>query len=76
MVFYNTLPLYGVLMGAAFLDEPLTLAHFIFGGLILAGGFGLPFFAGANVFHITQLGCSLILLATVSLSQPSSSLAM
>jgi drug/metabolite transporter (DMT)-like permease len=25
-------------MGAAFLDEPLTLAHFIFGGLILAGG--------------------------------------
>jgi drug/metabolite transporter (DMT)-like permease len=38
MVFYNTLPLYGVLMGAVFLDEPLTLAHFIFGGLILAGG--------------------------------------
>jgi drug/metabolite transporter (DMT)-like permease len=38
MVFYNTLPLYGVLMAAAFLDEPLTLAHFIFGGLILAGG--------------------------------------
>jgi drug/metabolite transporter (DMT)-like permease len=38
MVFYNTLPLYGVLMGAAFLEEPLTLAHFIFGGLILAGG--------------------------------------
>jgi drug/metabolite transporter (DMT)-like permease len=39
MVFYNTLPLYGVLMAAAFLEEPLTLAHFIFGGLILAGGF-------------------------------------
>jgi len=38
MVFYNTLPLYGVLMGAAFLEEPLTPAHFIFGGLILAGG--------------------------------------
>jgi drug/metabolite transporter (DMT)-like permease len=38
MVFYNTLPLYGVLMGAAFLGEPLTLSHFIFGGLILAGG--------------------------------------
>jgi drug/metabolite transporter (DMT)-like permease len=38
MVFYNTLPLYGVFMGAAFLDEPLTVAHFIFGGLILAGG--------------------------------------
>jgi len=28
----------GVLMGAALLDETLTLAHFIFGGLILAGG--------------------------------------
>jgi drug/metabolite transporter (DMT)-like permease len=38
MVFYNTLPLYGVIMGAALLDEPLTLAHFLFGGLILAGG--------------------------------------
>lgn len=38
MVFYNTLPLYGVIMGAAFLNEPLTLAHFVFGGLILAGG--------------------------------------
>jgi len=38
MGFYNTLPLYGVLMGAAFLEEPLTSAHFIFGGLILAGG--------------------------------------
>jgi len=38
MVFYNTLPLYGVIMGAAFLNEPLTSAHFIFGGLILAGG--------------------------------------
>jgi drug/metabolite transporter (DMT)-like permease len=38
MVFYNTLPLYGVIMGAAFLNEPLTLAHFLFGGLILAGG--------------------------------------
>jgi drug/metabolite transporter (DMT)-like permease len=38
MVFYNTLPLYGVIMGAALLGEPLTLAHFIFGGLIVAGG--------------------------------------
>ena len=36
--FIRGVPLYGVLMGAAFLDEPLTLAHFIFGGLILAGG--------------------------------------
>ena len=38
MVFYNTLPLYGVIMGALFLDETLGLAHFVFGGLILAGG--------------------------------------
>jgi drug/metabolite transporter (DMT)-like permease len=38
MVFYNTLPLYGSMMGALFLNEPLTPAHFIFGGLILAGG--------------------------------------
>lgn len=46
MVFYNTLPLYGVLMGAAFLEEPLTSAHFIFGGLILAGGLGATLFRG------------------------------
>jgi drug/metabolite transporter (DMT)-like permease len=46
MVFYNTLPLYGVFMGAVFLDEPLTLAHFIFGGLILAGGFWATLFRG------------------------------
>jgi drug/metabolite transporter (DMT)-like permease len=46
MVFYNTLPLYGVLMGAAFLDEPLTLGHFFFGGLILAGGFWATLFRG------------------------------
>jgi drug/metabolite transporter (DMT)-like permease len=38
MVFYNTLPLYGVLMGATLLDEPFSTAHWIFGGLILAGG--------------------------------------
>jgi drug/metabolite transporter (DMT)-like permease len=38
MVFYNTLPLYGAMMGALLLNEPLTPAHFIFGGLILAGG--------------------------------------
>jgi len=37
MVFYNTLPLYGVLMGAALLGEPLGLPHLIFGGLILGG---------------------------------------
>ena len=38
MVFYNTLPLYGVVMGAALLGEPLGMTHFIFGGLILGGG--------------------------------------
>lgn len=38
MVFYNTLPLYGVILGALWLDEPLTATHWIFGGLILAGG--------------------------------------
>lgn len=38
MVFYNTLPLYGVVLGAVFLGEPLGIIHFIFGGLILGGG--------------------------------------
>ncbi|MFH1489038.1 MAG: DMT family transporter, partial [Pseudomonadota bacterium] len=38
MVFYNTMPLYGVILGAAFLDEPLGAIHLIFGGLILGGG--------------------------------------
>ncbi|MBI4797685.1 MAG: DMT family transporter [Desulfarculus sp.] len=38
MAFYNTLPLYGVVMGALWLDEPLTAIHWVFGGLILAGG--------------------------------------
>jgi drug/metabolite transporter (DMT)-like permease len=38
MVFYNTLPLYGVIMGAVFLNEPLGPAHLTFGGLILGGG--------------------------------------
>jgi drug/metabolite transporter (DMT)-like permease len=38
MVFYNTLPLYGVLLGAIFLGEPLDLMHIFFGGLILGGG--------------------------------------
>ncbi|MCF8146498.1 MAG: DMT family transporter [Deltaproteobacteria bacterium] len=38
MVFYNTLPLYGVVMGALFLQESLGMPHFVFGGLILAGG--------------------------------------
>ncbi len=39
MVFYNTLPLYGVVMGAVFLQERLGLTHIVFGGLILGGGF-------------------------------------
>ncbi|MFH1061102.1 MAG: DMT family transporter [Pseudomonadota bacterium] len=38
MVFYNTLPLYGAILGAALLGEPLGPAHLVFGGLILAGG--------------------------------------
>jgi drug/metabolite transporter (DMT)-like permease len=38
MVFYNTLPLYGAVLGAAFLDEPLQWVHMIFGGLIIGGG--------------------------------------
>lgn len=38
MVFYNTLPLYGAILGAALLAEPLGLVHIIFGGLILGGG--------------------------------------
>jgi drug/metabolite transporter (DMT)-like permease len=38
MIFYNTLPLYGVILGAVFLDEPLDQAHIVFGGLILGGG--------------------------------------
>ena len=38
MVFYNTLPLYGVILGAVFLDEPLDQAQIVFGGLILGGG--------------------------------------
>jgi len=38
MVFYNTLPLYGAILGAALLDEPLGMIHFVFGGLIIAGG--------------------------------------
>lgn len=38
MVFYNTLPLYGVILGAALLNEPLQPVHFVFGALILGGG--------------------------------------
>jgi drug/metabolite transporter (DMT)-like permease len=38
MVFYNTLPLYGVLLGAFFLGEPLGPVQLVFGGLIVGGG--------------------------------------
>jgi drug/metabolite transporter (DMT)-like permease len=38
MVFYNTLPLYGVILGAVFLNESVGVIHVIFGGLILGGG--------------------------------------
>jgi len=38
MVFYNTLPLYGVVLGASLLGEPLGWTHLVFGGLILGGG--------------------------------------
>ncbi|HPB66306.1 MAG TPA: DMT family transporter [Spirochaetales bacterium] len=38
MVFYNTLPLYGVLFGFLLLGETLGLAHLAGGALILGGG--------------------------------------
>ena len=38
MVFFNTLPLYGVILGATLLNESLSVVHLIFGGLILGGG--------------------------------------
>lgn len=38
MVFYNTLPLYGAILGAALLGESLGMIHFVFGGLIIVGG--------------------------------------
>ena len=38
MVFYNMLPLYGTILGAVFLSEVLGPVHYVFGGLILAGG--------------------------------------
>jgi drug/metabolite transporter (DMT)-like permease len=39
MMFYNTLPLYGALLGHFLLREPLGLAHLIGGALILGAGF-------------------------------------
>jgi drug/metabolite transporter (DMT)-like permease len=38
MMFYNTLPLYGALLGHFLLREPLGLAHLIGGALILGAG--------------------------------------
>ncbi len=38
MVFYNTLPLYGALLGHFLLGEPLGLGHLVGGALIVGGG--------------------------------------
>jgi drug/metabolite transporter (DMT)-like permease len=38
MAFYNMLPVFGALLGALFLDERLTPAQLLGGGLIIAGG--------------------------------------
>jgi drug/metabolite transporter (DMT)-like permease len=38
MVFYNTLPLYGALLGHLFLHEPIGPSHLIGGALIVSGG--------------------------------------
>ena len=38
MVFYNTLPLYGALLGTLFLGESLGIAHLAGGALIIGGG--------------------------------------
>jgi drug/metabolite transporter (DMT)-like permease len=38
MVFYNTLPLYGALLGIMLLGEPFGLAHLLGGALIIGGG--------------------------------------
>lgn len=38
MVFYNTLPLYGALLGYLFLGEPIGLTHLLGGALIIGGG--------------------------------------
>lgn len=37
MVFYNTLPLYGALLGSLFLHEPVGMHHLL-GGLLIVGG--------------------------------------
>lgn len=38
MVFYNTLPLYGALLGHVFLGEAIGPAHWVGGALIIGGG--------------------------------------
>jgi drug/metabolite transporter (DMT)-like permease len=38
MVFYNTLPLYGAVLGMVFLGESIGAAHLLGGALIVAGG--------------------------------------
>jgi drug/metabolite transporter (DMT)-like permease len=38
MVFYNTLPLYGALLGYLFLGEPIGWIHLLGGALIIGGG--------------------------------------
>ena len=38
MVFYNTLPLYGALLGYLFLGEAIGMSHLLGGGLIVGGG--------------------------------------
>lgn len=38
MVFYNSLPLYGTLLGALWLGEQVGLPHWVGGGLIVGGG--------------------------------------
>jgi drug/metabolite transporter (DMT)-like permease len=38
MVFYNTLPLYGALLGIIFLGEDIGLTHVVGGALIIGGG--------------------------------------
>ncbi len=38
MVFYNTLPLYGALLGYLFLGESIGLTHLLGGALIIGGG--------------------------------------
>jgi drug/metabolite transporter (DMT)-like permease len=38
MIFYNTLPLYGAMLGYFFLGESIGLAHLLGGALIIGGG--------------------------------------